>query len=101
VSKLVFVDDFTHDGQWVKDADNSRRCRFQYPSDETLQLAKGGKGFFDPKEAGLLCVATPLTTALTSTWWRIHGSASPWSLTKPPPATGWGSSVGRGPVATT
>jgi hypothetical protein len=51
----VFVDDFTHDGQWVKDADNSRRCRFQYPGDETLQLAKGGKGFFDPKEAGLLC----------------------------------------------
>ena len=60
----MFVDDFTHDGQWVKDADNSRRCRFQYPSDETLQLAKGGKGFFDPKEAGLLWVATPTDDSL-------------------------------------
>lgn len=34
-SKLVFVDDFTH-GQWAKDGDNSRRCQFQYPGDETL-----------------------------------------------------------------
>ena len=59
----MFVDDFTH-SQWAKDGDNSRRCRFQYPSDETLQSAKGGKGFFDPKEAGLLCVATPTDDSL-------------------------------------
>ena len=45
----------SHDGQWVKDADNSRRCQFQCPSDETLQLAKGGKGFFDPKGAAAVC----------------------------------------------
>jgi hypothetical protein len=62
-SKLVFVDDFTH-GQWAKDGDNSRRCQFQYPGDETLLLAKGGKGFFDPEEAGLLCVATPTDDSL-------------------------------------
>ena len=43
-----------------------------------------------------MCGDPPLTTALTSTWWRIHGSASPWPLTKPPSATGRGSSVGRG-----
>jgi hypothetical protein len=27
-------------------------------------LAKGGKGFFNPKEAGLLCVATPTDDSL-------------------------------------
>jgi predicted Ser/Thr protein kinase len=62
-SKLVFVDDFTH-GQWAKDADNSRRCQIDYPGDETLLVAKGGKGFLDPKEAGLLCVATPTDSSL-------------------------------------
>jgi predicted Ser/Thr protein kinase len=62
-SKLVFVDDFTH-GQWARDADNSRRCKIQYPGDETLVVAKGGKGFFDPEEAGLLCVATPTDDSL-------------------------------------
>jgi hypothetical protein len=62
-SKLVFVDDFTH-SQWAKDGDNSRRCQVQYPGDETRVLAKGGKGFLDPKEAGLLCVATPTDDSL-------------------------------------
>jgi hypothetical protein len=63
-SKLVFVDDFTH-GQWAADADNSRRCKIQYPGDETLLVAKGGKGFLDPEEAGLLCVATPTDGSLS------------------------------------
>jgi hypothetical protein len=62
-SKLVFVDDFTH-SQWAKDGDNSRRCQVQYPGDETRVLAKGGKGFLDPKEAGLLRVATPTDDSL-------------------------------------
>jgi hypothetical protein len=65
-SKLVFVDDFASQDRWAKDADNSRRCQVQYPGDETLSLAKGTKRFYDPKEAGLLCVATSTDSSLNA-----------------------------------
>jgi predicted Ser/Thr protein kinase len=64
-SRLAFADDFSSSDLWAADTDNNPRCQTQYPGDETLSLAKGKPGFFDKKQAGLLCVATTTENSLT------------------------------------
>jgi hypothetical protein len=65
-SRLLYAADFTTGDQWSADTDNNTRCQITHLSDGTLSLAKGTPGFLDKKQAGLLCVATPIEGNLAS-----------------------------------